>query len=386
MPLTSQSGKAPPSGKVDWADPGYFSGSSAVGNTVRLMVQLVRPPRGHRTLPTKAGLLLILITIGVGTAAFNTGQNILYLALSMLLSTLLVNGLLSWWNFKGCRWRMECGRHFRAGETSPVYMILENTKKRLPSYSLALEMIALKSGTENTLVLDRRLDPGESTRLQWEFTPGRRGREVLALKGLVSRYPFGFLKKIIRDSCEREVLVWPERIEYQFSAGRAGRRAFMGLHRRRGEGVELVRIRDYRSGDPLKRIHWKASARIGSLQVRETEQEHHQAFSLFIDPARAIWVDKAQFERMCRFAASLAEDLFQQDQLREVHIAGGDSIHVGAAEDLYRLLDTLAEIEPGPSSPPRMPGPFHRDRTVSFLPGQRGEVLARMEEAHVGKA
>ncbi len=66
--------------KVDWADPGYFSGNSRIGNSVRVLVQLIRPPKGHRTLPTKTGLFLILITIGVGTAGFNTGQNILYLA------------------------------------------------------------------------------------------------------------------------------------------------------------------------------------------------------------------------------------------------------------------------------------------------------------------
>jgi len=85
-----------------------------------VLVQLISPPRGHRTVPTKTGSMLILVTIGVGTAAFNSGQNILYLALSMLLSTLLVSGLLSWMNFKGCRWRLEAGRHFRVGEASPV--------------------------------------------------------------------------------------------------------------------------------------------------------------------------------------------------------------------------------------------------------------------------
>jgi len=386
MPLTSQSGKATATPKVDWADPGYFSGSSVVGNTVRLMVQLVRPPRGHRTLPTKAGMLLILITIGVGTAAFNSGQNILYLALSMLLSTLLVNGLLSWWNFKGCRWRMECGRHFRAGESSPVYVLLENTKKRLPSYSLSFELMALRNKTEASLALDRRLDPGASCRLQWDFTPARRGSEVIVLKGLVSRYPFGFLKKLIRDSYERRIRVWPQRIDYTFSAKLSGRRAFTGSRRRPGEGVELVRIRDYRSGDPLKRIHWKATARVGSLQVRETEQEHHEAYSLVINPAEAIWRDEAQFEKMCSFAASLAEDLFKEDQLRAVHFAEKESVHVGAAEDMYRILDTFSEVERGPRhATGESPGAL-KGNIVRFLPGSHGEVLAKLEDACVGKA
>lgn len=385
MPRTKAPGSDKRKAKVDWADPGYFSGTSAVGNTVRVLVQLVHPPRGHRTLPTRTGSMLILITIGVGTAAFNTGQNILYLALSMLLSTLLVSGLLSWWNFKGCRWRVECGRHFRCGETSPVTLEVENTKRRLPSYALAFDMAASRSGVRHLLALDGRLDPGAKTRLLWEFTPEKRGQETIALEGLVSRYPFGFLKKIIRDSYTRDVLVWPERIEYSFSGDKAGRRWQYGHNRRRGEGVELVHLRGYRSGDPLRRIHWKASARMGNLQVMETEQEHHQAFSVRVDPSPGVWGSEPQFEKMCAFAGSLAEDLYQHDQLRSVTIAGTGSWPVGAIEDLYKFLDTLALLEWKEAGNSPTTGRVNAN-TVIFLPGSGGEVLARLEDQHVGQA
>jgi uncharacterized protein (DUF58 family) len=264
-----------------------------VGNTVRVLLQLVSAPKGHRTLPTKTGFMLILITIGVGTAAFNTGQNILYLALSMMLSTLLVSGILSWVNFKGCRWRLEAGRHFRVGEESPVYLELENTKRLLPSYDLLFTVSSALSGVRKDLVLNRRLDQKGKVRLLWEFAPKRRGEEILRLESLQSRYPFGFLKKTIKDSYEKAVTVWPERIPYQFSGDKAGRRWLYGHHQRKGEGVDLIHLRRYRSGDPLRRIHWKASARLGTLQVRETEQEHHQAFALYIDPSPNLWTSEA---------------------------------------------------------------------------------------------
>lgn len=372
-------------GRVDWADPGYFSGQSTTGNALRVLVQLVRPPRGHRTLPTRTGLMLIILTIGVGTAAFNTGQNILYLALALFLSTLLVSGMLSWLNFKGCRWRLEAGRHFRAGATSPVYLIAENTKKRLPSYDLSFHLSAELSGITRDLVLAAALEPGETTRLLWEFVPERRGREILRVGGLVSRYPFGFLKKSIRDSLEREVTVWPARIPYQFAAGRPGQRWLHGQHRRRGEGVELIQLREYRAGDSLKRIHWKASARMGRLQVRETLQEDHQAFVLLVDPSSRVWANAEQFERMCAFAGSLAEDLFQRDQLKAVHISGVLSRPVGAIGDLYQFMDSLAELERGEPGEGFPPGRRARD-TIQFLPGPDRSVMARLEEAHVGQA
>lgn len=384
MPRIAQVGSNSHPGRTDWADPGYFSGTSVVGNTVRILVQLVHPPRGHRTVPTKTGSMLIFLTIGIGTAAFNTGQNILYLALSIMLSTLLVSGILSWLNFKGCRWRLQTGRHFRAGESSPVFLELHNGKKRLPSYDLSFHLFAPLSGQRKALVLEERLDPGKDCRLLWEFKPGQRGREILQLEGMVSRYPFGFLRKTIRGSYQCEVMVWPARLPYQFSADKAGKRWMYGQHRRRGDGVELIHLRGYRSGDPLRRIHWKASARMGVLQVRETEQEHHQAFVLCVDPSPRLWRDKAQFERMCSFAASLAEDLYQRDQLKGFVVAGKTQIRVGGIDDLYQLLDTLAQLEQ--TAQPLQAGAHQRMDAVTFLPGSDGTVIARMEEQHVGQA
>lgn len=370
--------------RVDWVDPGYFSGRSVTVNTARLLMQLIHPPRGHRTLPTRTGAMLILITIGVGTAAFNTGQNILYLVLSLLLSTLLVSGILSWANFKGCRWRMETGRHFRAGETSPVYLELENTKRYLPTYDLTFRFGADRGEQEADIDLPEALGPGGKIRLLWEFLPEGRGAETLRLKGLLSRYPFGFLRKSIRDSLGREITVWPPRIAYQFAADKAGPRWIHGTHRRRGEGIELVHIRDYRSGDSLKRIHWKATARMGALQVRETVQEHHQAFVLHVDPAASLWRPGPQFERMCAFAASLAEDLYPHDQLKAVEIPGVFYRRVGAIEDLHRFLDALSNLEPDEAASTAA-GVAEKDR-IRFVPGPDGTVMARLGEHHVGQA
>lgn len=371
--------------KIDWADPGYFAGESRIGNTVRVLVQLIRPPRGHKTLPTKTGMLLILITIGVGTAGFNTGQNILYLALSMLLSTLLVSGLLSWWNFKGCRWRLDSGRHFRAGERSPVYLQIENTKKYLPSYSLTFRMQAELAQQQASIAMENRLDPGQKARLMWEFVPEKRGLETISLQGLISRYPFGFLKKSISDSYSRQVIVWPRRTGYEFSGDKAGQRWLYGHHRRKGDGVELIHLRDYYHGDSLRRVHWKATARVGKLQVRETEQEHHQAFSLWVDPSPTVWTDPDQFEQMCSFAATLAEDLYQRDQLRSAQIAGRKRILVGAIEDLYTFLDQLGTLQRAhPQSHRGIPG--KTNELVRFFPGANATIVARIGESNIGKA
>ena len=62
------------------------------------MWSILYPRRRQRFLPTLSGTLLITVTIGIGVAAYNTSNNILFITLSLLLSCLILSGLLSWMN------------------------------------------------------------------------------------------------------------------------------------------------------------------------------------------------------------------------------------------------------------------------------------------------
>ncbi len=84
-----------PAGPVEWADPGFFAHQSRTRNLFRILKQLFIPPRGHKTIPTAAGFVLILLTLGIGSAAYNTSSNILFMTVSLLLSSLLLSGILS---------------------------------------------------------------------------------------------------------------------------------------------------------------------------------------------------------------------------------------------------------------------------------------------------
>src|SRR5438105_6766303 len=63
-----------------------------------------------------------------------------------------------------------------------------------------------------------------------------------------------------------------------------------GIHRLRrpGSGSELLDLRDYRPGDPPKRIAWKASARRDKLITRELESEVPIRCTLFVDASDAV--------------------------------------------------------------------------------------------------
>ena len=60
------------------------------------------------------------------------------------------------------------------------------------------------------------------------------------------------------------------------------------LQRRRGEGTEFHQLREYQSGDPIKKIDWKASSRTGKLISKEYQDEQDQQVVFLLDTGRRM--------------------------------------------------------------------------------------------------
>jgi len=369
----------------EWADPGFFSGTSKLGNTLRVLKQLVKPQEGHRTLPTASGLVLIGLSLAIGTAAYNTSSNILFISLSLLLSCLLLSGLLSWQNFRGVRWRLRTEAHARAAEPLPVRLEVENGKTLLPSYGFVFNLAAREAGEVAALRLEDRLDPGQVQTLTWMYSPARRGVETFMVASLESQFPFGFLRKLLPGRSEREVTVWPARVELSFRPpGGLGRRPSGKARLRHGAGTELVNLRDYVAGDAPRLVHWKASARQGRLLVRELAEEQQEAMVLWLETSRERWGEGDAFERLCAVAGTLAEDLYRRDRLRSTAI-NDEPVRPGSRlADLHAFFDRLARLEPVDGRPGRAPP--GGAATITFLPGQGGRVLIHVDGVEAGSA
>lgn len=324
-----------------WADAGYFRGRSRIMNALRLLWQLVQPPRGHKIRPTRAGLLLIGLAMGVGTAAFNTANNILYLGLAFLLSSLLLSGVLSWVNLKGCEWRISGLRWYRVGEAGAYWIHVRNRKTRLPSYGLRFQ-VALAGVAAGEVPLRGALEAGGVERvLEGTLVPARRGRVRIDLEGVSSKYPFGFLSKRIRYSTAIERIVWPPRCRVQWHGAVGGAVHLRGWHLyQKGEGTELQNLRPYRVGDAVKAVHWKASARMKSLMVKETEQERRAVYWV-----RMALAGVEETEAYIAAVASVLEQLAQRGELRGLRAPGIEIAYNGRSDGLERMLDWLAQLE-----------------------------------------
>ncbi|QGJ70034.1 Hypothetical protein PBC10988_17230 [Planctomycetales bacterium 10988] len=147
-----------------------------------------------------------------------------------------------------------------------------------------------------------------------------RGRYRLGPMTLRTEYPFGLVRyrKVIPETAE--LLVYPQ-------LGTISSR-WKELQRRRQEELshlsqtrfgqrsgEFHSLRDYQTGDSFQWIHWKTSARLDRLVVRQFEQPHgRDTFLLVIPwiPENPEPIDYAYVERALSFTASMARDITQQ--------------------------------------------------------------------------
>ena len=356
-----------------WADPGFTVRQSRFRNVLRILKQALKPLRGDKTVPITVGVVLIALSLGVGVAAYNTASNILFVTLSLLLSCLILSGILAWMNLHGVTWRLVVPARLRVGELASVAIDLVNTKKALPTYSLCFGLEAHPDGASCLLAQKEGLDPGQKMRLHWRFIPEQRGTTTIVISSLESLFPFGFLKKSISGVLKRSVITWPRRSTYSFDPAFGSVRQRLGhTVLARGYGSELVNLRGYRPGDPVRMVHWKASARLRRLMTRETSEERQNLYLIYLSSLRLNWPEAASFEAMLSLAATLAEDLFLCGQLWGTAVNDHPVRMIRSSPDLHSFLDRISCLQQVDAIQHR--DPFPGGTVISFAPSSDGEI------------
>ncbi|HTJ77746.1 MAG TPA: DUF58 domain-containing protein [Rariglobus sp.] len=370
------------SAATDWYGVDFRGGRERSHRWRRLLWSLIYPQRGQRILPTVSGTLLITVALGIGMAAYNTSSNILFIALSLLLACLVFSGVLSWFNLKGVTWRLRLTPPLRVGKEHAIMLELRNRKRVLPTYGLWFDFKATGLAKSVRSTLGGRLDPLGETKLEWTLRPEKRGVLTVELVAVGSLFPFGFLRKVIGSELRREVLVWPAPVEYRRFPLVSWRQPGLGEQKAAaGQGGDLLALRPYASGDSQRTVHWKASARLRRLMVRQFATEMQAGFSLWVQTSAETWTRPEQFELLCSFAATLAEDLFRAGRLTSVAFNDESSSPVRSVRDLERFLDRLALAETVDLSyqPSTSAGSGRRFNLMTFAPdGARG-VIAHVD-------
>jgi uncharacterized protein (DUF58 family) len=325
----------------------------------QVLSQLIHP---RRTIwPTRDGWWCLFVVMGLGVAAINTGNNLLYLLVSLLLALIIVSGMLSEQSMRGLELILAEPEEMYAGLPALYGLTIVNRKRWLASYSITIQL-GSQSATPRFIYL-ARLAPGIERLVTWEDTLPRRGRQRLPGVRLTTQFPFGLFVKAGRPLLTSEVVVYPTvrpvSPDVLRQLGSAGDRPM----RRRGRGSDLYNLRGYRSGDDPRLIHWRSSAKTESLMVRELEAETSEDTRLVLVGLGARHSET--LEAGLSHAASLAVHLIRAGAGVEL-VGPNFCVLLGRGKGhLHRLLTALALYDPQawPSRPSAA-----GDRQIALVP------------------
>ena len=253
---------------------------------------------------TTAGAIYIGVTLLLGFAAVNTGNNLLFLIVAALLAFMAVSGVSGWQNIKGLRAAIEFPDEIYAGRETFVTVRLDNRKRYIPSF--LLDLTFPDSDPISFFMLPRN---GSETDILRRTFP-RRGEQELAWAQVSSPFPVNFFVRRNGVPVSGRCVVFPRPLPCEMAETGGDRRSGGGeTSRRRGYEGDLLRISDYTGAEPIKLIHWRLSARSDGLKVKELTGPVQEP--ILIDP-RLLPGDTE--ERLCR-AAWLVNRLIRDRQV-----------------------------------------------------------------------
>jgi len=300
---------------------------------------------------TRGGVLFTLAVILVGVAAVVSANNLLFLILATMISTILVSGLISRLCLAGLELDLLIPEHVTAGRAVPAKLYVRNQKFWMPSFSIQLLGIDDKHPLTSSIYFP--VIPGGAVLEETvEVRFPRRGAYKENSFAFSTRFPFGFLEKTARVTLRREAIVYPS-IEPRegFEDLLAGISGEIETHYQ-GLGKDFYRIRPYDAFESARHVDWKATAHTGALQVREFAREAELTVEIFLDCdfpfALTEW-----FELAVNCCACLCWRLSQQET--QIHFRAQDfTFRLPEEGDIYTILKYLALVESrsGRISPP----------------------------------
>ena len=334
---------------------------------------------------TRVGMVYVAIVLVIGIAALNTGNNLLYIVVAAMLAAILVSGFASSMVLRDLELDVRLPEHVFAGRATLGRIVLRNPRRWLPSFSVNVVPVKKNSAGKHWQWMPATfaVPPGRPPEKQWiqfrdyklrrvstseappnifegaayfpyvpagselkadlELCFDRRGCYQQKSFGLATRFPFAFLTKTRHVPLARKIIVYPrvEPADEFFEVLPMITGEFETFAR--GRGDDLYLIREYMPEDSARHVDWKATAKSGSLKVREFSREDERKLRIVFDnPGKGVVSEKA-YEDAIALAASLSWH-FAGENTEISFVSQGYS----GEPDIYRFLAYLAVAQPQP--------------------------------------
>jgi len=263
-----------------------------------------KPPR--RLKFTREGKFFVGISLGVGFAAINTGNNLLYLLLGLLLALIMVSGIMSELSLRDLTVVRRLPPRAQVGRAHLVEIEVFNHKGRVPSYAIEVEDLRAGQPADKRCFF-LKISPKSAQVAAYRRTPQRRGRDRHVGFRIATRFPFGLFEKSREVQSVGDLIIYPAADPITLGVSPPGRDVGGESTFGRGHGEDHFGLRAVRDGEDLRDVHWKKSAATGSLVRRERARDAHPETTLRLDVKRPRGAGDdfpAVFERRIREVAS----------------------------------------------------------------------------------
>lgn len=253
--------------------------------------------------------------------------------------------------------------HIFAGQPLPIDYVMDNSARKSAVLALTLHdewtpVDSIPGATSfRPSVFFSRVGGGLRERLRWQITAPARGRYRATMMTMITRFPFGLMERSSLVADEESFVIYPRighltrkwhLVHRQSTMTKRGQK-----QDRSSQQLEYHGLRDYRPDDSPRWIHWRTSARINQLMVKEFEQQNEQDLAILLDPwlprNRATDQMRRHVEDAIEFTASLCVDLCRAGR-RRVSLGW-----IGATADLrqgqasvrllHEMLESLATMK-----------------------------------------
>jgi uncharacterized protein (DUF58 family) len=332
---------------------------------------------------TREGIIYLGVALIIGIAALNTANNLLFIVLAAMLAAIIVSGVASAAVLRRLDLDIVMPQNAFAGKPIAVRVRLTNPRLWMPAFSVKVFTASDKKkktpGWEwqktefifprkrqwfrlPDYTLRRKTPPPRAARVltkpvyftflaaretaeaEVELTFPRRGLYSQDSFNVATRFPFSFLMKSRKIQLSRELLVYPALLESDDVLDVLPMITGEFVSLARGRGSELYLIREYTPHDPARYLDWKATAKTGTLKVREYSREDERRLRLVFDNPESGRVSSAAYEHAVSLAATLACH-FNSENV-DLSFAGSG---YGGGMHLADYLRYLATILPAPN-------------------------------------
>lgn len=310
--------------------------------------------------PTRRGWVFLLLAVLLYLAANQTQVPWLYVFTAIALGVWLVAAFMARGNLRGLRLTRRLNgaevleHELTVGDTVTVELELHN-RASLPALQVRGEDLC------EFAPLDERAQPfftnipsREKITLRYETIAARRGWFEFPPLRVSSRAPFGLFNSERTLTQPSSVLIFPEYREISRFPLLDRKPSVQNPFAQVGLGTEFVGVREYRPGDSPRHVHWRSTARVNELVVKEFAEETQPGLTIALDvrPTSIIGAEGDNtLERAIKVAATLAHYAAQRGL--PVNVASNSRALPAPTGPVSRwaAMNYLARLEPdnGPS-------------------------------------